>query len=83
MAAAGVDVLYYALEMGRDEFIARGASAISAEGGIASQKAIKYGEMLNDTYDPITDEFYRRPYTQYASYVEEQSANAVNSVELE
>lgn len=31
IAEAGVDVLYFALEMGRDEFLARGISAISFE----------------------------------------------------
>lgn len=69
MARAGVNVLYYALEMGRDEFIARGASSISVEHGL--DNAIKYGEILNDTYDPATNDFYRRPYSQYAGYVQE------------
>ena len=31
VAEAGTDVLYFALEMGRDEFVARGISAISFE----------------------------------------------------
>ena len=72
IAQAGTDVLYYALEMGRDEFIARGASAISAEaGGISNDTAIKYGEMLNDTYEPNTGQFYRRPFSQYEAHVAE------------
>lgn len=72
IAQAGIDVIYYALEMGRDEFIARGASSISAENdGISKGSAIKYGEILNDTYDPAADLFYRRPYSQYEGYVSE------------
>lgn len=72
IAQSGVDVLYYALEMGRDEFIARGSSAISAEaGGISRDTAIKYGEILNDTYDSTTGDFYRRPYEQYEKHIAE------------
>lgn len=72
IARSGVDVLYYALEMGRDEFIARGTSSISAENnGISNNRAIKYGEILNDTYDSFTEHFYRRPYEQYEQYVAE------------
>lgn len=69
IASQGVDVYYCALEMGRDEFIARGASAISAEKDLKS--AIPYGEILNDTYNEQTGEFERRAYSQYAEYVEE------------
>jgi len=68
IAAQGIDVLYYALEMGRDEFIARGASMISKEQGT---DPIMYGQILNDTYDSETDQFYRRPYSQYEKYVNE------------
>ena len=77
IAQAGTPVLYYALEMSKDEFIARGASAISKEmseaaavfGGDA--QAIKYGEILNETFDERTGKFYKRPYSQYAEYVAE------------
>jgi len=77
IAQAGTPVLYYALEMSKDEFIARGASAISKEmseaaavfGGDA--QAIKYGEILNETFDERTGKFYKRPYSQYAKYVAE------------
>ncbi len=74
IAAAGVDVLYYALEMSTDEFIARGASAISQEKSLKDSdkyKAIKYGEILNDTYDYKMELFFRRPYSEYQEYVEE------------
>ncbi len=75
IALQGIDVLYYALEMGRDEFIARGASCISKDNENNpfddALKPIKFSEILNDTYDEKTDKFYRRAYSQYAPFVEE------------
>ena len=68
IAASGIDVLYYALEMGRDEFIARGASMISRE---ISNKPIPYAEILNYKWDESTQDFYRRPYSSYEPYVDE------------
>lgn len=68
IAKNGIDVLYFALEMGRDEFIARGISAISVENG---NKPIKYSEILNDTYDYSLKAFTRRPYKQYEEYAKE------------
>lgn len=70
IAAAGVNVLYYALEMGVDEFIARGSSAISKE---ENNKPVAYGHMLNDMYDERIDDFVRLPYSNYERYVEEYS----------
>lgn len=67
IAASGIDVLYYALEMGRDEFIARGASMISKE----HNKPIPYAEILNYKWDEVTQEFYRKPYSSYESYIDE------------
>lgn len=71
MAGQGVDVLYYALEMSRDEFIARGASMISAEGMAKGRKAIKYGEILNEQYNASIDQFTKIPYSSYSEYIEE------------
>lgn len=71
IAKSGVDVYYFALEMGRDEFIARGASMISAE--IDRQSAIPFGEILGDTFDPQMNDFYRRAYSQYEDHVNEYS----------
>ena len=68
IAASGIDVLYYALEMGRDEFIARGASMISKE---HNSGPIPYGEMLNYTWDYTAQEFYKRPYSSYERYIDE------------
>lgn len=68
VAASGIDVLYYALEMGRDEFIARGASMISRE---QNKNPIPYAEILNYKWDERSQEFYRRPYSSYEPYVEE------------
>ena len=69
IAKSGVDVYYFALEMGRDEFIARGASMISAENDM--QSAIPFGEILGDTFDPQINDFYRRAYSQYETHVKE------------
>ena len=68
IAASGIDVLYYALEMGRDEFIARGASMISRE---HNYNPIPYAEILNYKWDERKQEFYRRPYSSYERYVDE------------
>lgn len=71
IAESGTDVLYYALEMSQDEFIARGASAISVQKYGTGGKAIKYGEIINDYYDYKLDQFLRRPYSQYEPFVDE------------
>lgn len=68
IAASGIYVLYYALEMGQDEFIARGASMISRE---HNDRPIPFGSILNHEWDDKSREFYRRPYNSYASYVDE------------
>ena len=68
IAASGIDVLYYALEMGRDEFIARGASMISRE---ENKSPIPYAEILNYKWDERAQDFYRRDYKQYECYVDE------------
>lgn len=74
IAAQDIDVLYYALEMGRDEYIARGASAISFEKSLNQFEhvtPIKFSEILNDTYDKELKAFTRRSYDQYADFVGE------------
>lgn len=68
IAASGIDVLYYALEMGRDEFIARGASMISRE---HNNSPIPYAEILNYKWDDKAQDFYRRPYSSYERYIDE------------
>ena len=68
IAASGIDVLYYALEMSRDEFIARGTSMISRE---ENKNPIPYGEILNFMWDDSAKEFYRRSYTDYEKYAKE------------
>ena len=66
IAAAGIDVLYFALEMGRNEFIARGISSISFE-----HKKISVSDILYWNYDEKTDAFKKLPFTQYESYLNE------------
>ena len=68
VAQQGIPVLYYCLEMGRDEFIARGASMISREKNI---NPIPYAEILNYKWDDDLQDFSKRPYSDYEPYVKE------------
>lgn len=67
IAASGIDVLYYALEMSRDEFIARGASMISKECG----NPIPYGEIINYKWDEKLQEFTKLDFATYEPYLNE------------
>ena len=72
-AEAGIDVLYFSLEMGKDEFIARGISRISYEHYKESKNGplMTAGDILNWKYDTTLNEFVRVPYSQYEKYSEE------------
>lgn len=71
--AAGVDVPYFSLEIGKDEFIARGISKISYEHHKESKNGLfmTAGDILNWKYDTALNEFVRVPYSQYEKYSEE------------
>lgn len=72
IAQSGVNVLYFAIEMSKDEFIARGSSSISFEHNrLMPSNAIKYCHILNDKYDDTTQTFTRLKYDNYAKYVNE------------
>ena len=79
MAREGMNVLYFALEMGRNEFIARGASAISWEKTQDPEKAVTASDILYYHFDekmlPFMkdgkDPFTKIAYSKYAEYVEE------------
>lgn len=63
IAAAGVNVLYFALEMSKRELIARGISAITWE---KQRKPITASAILYKQYDPIRKEFTTLAYSQYS-----------------
>lgn len=73
IAMEGTNVLYFSLEMGRSEFVARGISAISYESHFKDKtaKLVTSGDVLYWTYNYALKDFERVPYRQYASYSEE------------
>jgi replicative DNA helicase len=71
IARQGVDVLYYALEMSRNEFIARGISMISAEMSYKDGHKVKYGDILNEQYNISSEEFSKLDYSAYSRYADE------------
>lgn len=73
VARAGTDVLYFALEMGRDEFVARGISMISFEQHKKEEhgKKITAANVLYWTYDTAINEFSKMNYSEYEEYTEE------------
>lgn len=73
IAAAGTDVLYFALEMGIDELIARGISTISYEHFLKDQsiKKLSAGNILYWTYDEALKDFTRLSFSHYSKYLDE------------
>lgn len=76
VAEAGTDVLYFALEMGRDEFVARGVSAISFEHHRKndSEKKVTAANVLYWTYDSGRNDFSKTAYSTYEKYSDEYFA---------
>ena len=70
-----IDVLYFALEMGRDEIIARAISRISHEHHMRDKNKAQYttAEILYWKYEPTAGEgaFTTIPYSKYEEYSEE------------
>ena len=73
IAASGINVLYFALEMGKAEFVARGISSISYEQHLqdSSNLKIKASDVLYWDYDQRMKDFVRIPYNSYAKYAVE------------
>ncbi len=73
VAEAGTDVLYFALEMGKDEFIARAVSSISYEHHRKAEQdcLMTAGNVLYWTYDAELKNFTRMAYSQYEKYSDE------------
>ena len=73
LAKSGVMVLYYALEMGRDELVARGISTISHIHHLADENARQFttGDILYWQYDSTISVFCKLPYEAYEPYAAE------------
>lgn len=73
VAEAGTDVLYFALEMGRDEFVARGISMISFEHYRKEEQAkqITAANVLYWIYDTALGDFSKMAYSMYEKYANE------------
>lgn len=73
VAEIGVDVLYFALEMGRDEFVARGISSISFEHHRKddAEKQVTAANVLYWTYDETLKDFSKMAYSAYEKYADE------------
>lgn len=73
IAMQGINVLYFALEMGRSEFVARGISTISHEHYFedSTAKLIKASDVLYWAYDKKQKEFKPVPYSCYEEYADE------------
>lgn len=73
VAQAGVDVLYFSLEMGRDEFVARGISTISYEHHKAAEneRKVTAANVLYWTYDEKVKSFSKMAYSAYEKYSDE------------
>lgn len=73
IALDGTDVLYFALEMSKDEFIARGISSLSYKAFLKdnSKKKLTAGNILYYTYDDAVKDFTKLSYSHYDQYVQE------------
>lgn len=73
VAESGTDVLYFALEMGRDEFVARGISAISFEHHRKEeqQRQVTAANVLYWTFDKDLNDFSKMAYSMYEEYSDE------------
>ena len=73
VAENGTDVLYFALEMSREEFAARGISAISHEHHLKDRSAKQFtaADILYWKYDDLAHDFLKLTYKEYAPYTDE------------
>lgn len=73
IARNGIDVLYFALEMGREEFVARGISSLSFlhSRTVSEPKLYTAGNVLYHTWDYAAQTFTQLPYSVYSNYSDE------------
>lgn len=72
IAESGIDVLYFALEMGQSEFIARGISAISFEEHQQDkEKCVTASDILYWTWNPELKNFIKMELSKYKDYTDE------------
>lgn len=73
IAERGTKVLYFSLEMGRSEFVARGISAISFEQHRREncRRKVTADDILHWTYDDTLKDFVKLPFSEYDEYAQE------------
>lgn len=73
IAACGTYVLYFALEMSQDEFIARGISSLSYQAFCSGQSTCCYtsADILYHSYDPATQQFSKVPFNEYKPFYDQ------------
>ncbi len=74
VSAQGVDVLYFALEMSKREFVARGISTISYIKSLndeTTSNKVTASDVLYWKYDKQEDDFFRMPYERYQGFASE------------
>ncbi len=73
VAKQGIKVLYFTLEMGANEHIARGISSISFTQHFVneSNKELTAGNILYHTYDEAINAFTKIPFSAYSNYTED------------
>lgn len=72
IAESGIDALYFALEMGQSEFIARGISAISFEEHQQDkEKCVTASDILYWTWNPELKNFIKMELSKYKDYADE------------
>ncbi len=73
IAASGVNVLYFSLEMAKEEFVARGISSISFKHSSTDKNAKRFtaGDVLYYSYDNTINDFVKIAYSSYEAYSDE------------
>ena len=69
-ADQGVDVLYFSLEMGRSEFVARGISRLSFMANLSDKacRKVTVRDILYQQYNDESKEFHRLSYSEYEKF---------------
>ena len=73
VAAQGIDVLYFSLEMSKTEFIARAVAGLSFVNHLSNQNKPCYttSDILYWLYDPALNGFTKLPYSAYSEHADQ------------